>query len=81
MTENHTKILVFTALDTLQLKKLMIVKMFTVWTLCICLLITQVDILSTASLKKKNENKYLIFDTTDENKELLKKISSCLEWN
>ena len=24
-------------------------------------------------LKKKNENKYLVFDSTDENKELLKK--------
>ena len=32
------------------------------------MLITQADI-----LKKKNENKYLIFKSTDENKELLKK--------
>ena len=30
--------------------------------------------------KHENENKYLIFDSTDENKELLK-ILRCLEWN
>ena len=30
---------------------------------------------------KKNENKYLIFDSTDENKGLLKKILRCLAWN
>ena len=43
---------------TLQLKKKsMIVKVSTVQTLCICLFIMQVDI-----LKKKNGNKYLIFD-------------------
>ena len=52
------------------IKKLMIMKIFTVYILCICLLIKEVDILK----KKKNENKYLIFDSTDENKELLKKI-------
>ena len=33
----------------------------------------QVDILSAIPLKKKNENKYLIFDSVDENKEVLKK--------
>ena len=32
---NHTKTLVFTILDILQLKKLMIMKIFTVWILCI----------------------------------------------
>ena len=31
-------------------------------------------------IEEKNENKYLIFDSTDENKELLK-ILRCLEWN
>ena len=36
--------------------------------LCICTLIMQVDI-----LKKKNWNKYSIFDSVDENKEVLKK--------
>ena len=30
-------------------------------------------------IEEKNENKYLIFDSTDENKELLKKYW-CLEW-
>ena len=31
-------------------------------------------------IEEKNENKYLNFDSTDENKEL-QKISRCLEWN
>ena len=70
MTENHTKTLVFTTLDILQLKKLMIVKIFTVWILCICLLIMQANM-----SKKKNGNEYLIFDSIDENKELLKKYN------
>ena len=38
------KTLVFTTLDILQLKKLMIVKIFTVWILCIYLSIARVDI-------------------------------------
>ena len=33
--KNHTKTLVFTTLDILHLKKLMIMKIFTVWILCI----------------------------------------------
>ena len=45
LTKNHTKSLVFTTLDTLQLKKLMIVKIFTVLILCICVLIMQMGIL------------------------------------
>ena len=32
-------------------------------------------------IEAKNVNKYLIFFTTDENKELLKKICGRLEWN
>ena len=32
-------------------------------------------------IEEKNVNKYLIFFTTDENKELLKKICRRLEWN
>ena len=32
------------------------------------------------SIEKKNENKYLIFDSVDENKEVLKK-RRCLRWN
>ena len=63
------KNIVFTILDILQLKKFMIVKIFTVYILCIYLLIMQMDI-----LKKKGMNKYLVFDSTDENKELLKNI-------
>ena len=68
---NITKALIFIILDTLQLKKLMIVKIFTVGILCICLLIMQVDI-----LKKKNGNQYLIFgDYASENKALIKKYA------
>ena len=52
----------------------MIVKMFTVWILCICVLTMQVD-----TLRKENENKYLVFDSKDENKELLKKCNNV--WN
>ena len=32
-------------------------------------------------IEEKNVNKYLILDSTDENKKLFKKISRCLEWN
>ena len=35
---------------------------------------------ATGYIEEKNENKYLNFDSTDENKEL-QKISRCLEWN
>ena len=42
-------------------------RVFIVQILCICVLFMQVDI-----LKKKNGNKYLIFDSVDENKEALK---------
>ena len=31
--------------------------------------------------EEKDTNKYLIFDSTGENKELLKKMQRCLEWN
>ena len=65
--------MVFTILDISQLKKLMIVKMFTVWILSIYLLIMRADTL------KKVANKYLIFDSTDENKELLQKYNDV--WN
>ena len=43
--KNDIKTLVFIILDILKLKKLMIVKIFTALTLCICLLIMQMDIL------------------------------------
>ena len=32
-------------------------------------------------IKEKNGNKYLIFDSVDENKEVLKKKRRCLGWN
>ena len=51
----------------------MIGKMFTVWILSIYLLIMRADTL------KKVANKYLIFDSTDENKELLQKYNDV--WN
>ena len=74
MTKNNSKALIFTILGISQRKKLMIVKIFTVWILCICVLIMQVD-----TLRKKNENKYLVFDSEDENKELLKTYNTV--WN
>ena len=45
LTKNHTKTLVLTTLDILQLKKLVIVKIFTVLILSIYLLIMLKDIL------------------------------------
>ena len=61
--KNITKALIFTILDTLQLKKLVIV-LYSVFSIT-CLLIMKVDIL------KKNGNKYLIFDdSTNEKKGL-----------
>ena len=74
LTKNRTKILVFTTLDILKLKKLRIMKIFTVKILCICFVNH-----ANRCIEEKNENKYLIFDSTDENKELLKKYSDV--WN
>ena len=45
ITKKSYKTLVFTTLDISQLKKMVIVKIFTVWIVCICVLIMQVDIL------------------------------------
>ena len=74
MTENHTKILVFTTLDVLQLKKLTIVKkIYSVNPLY--LLVNH----ASGYIEEKGVNKYLIFDSTDENKELLKKYNDV--WN
>ena len=67
--KSYKKTLVFTILDISQLTKLMIVKILTVWILCIYVLPMQTDILK----KKVGVTKYLVFDSTDENKELLKK--------
>ena len=36
---------------------------------------------ANGNIEEKGVNKYLMFDSTDENKELLKKIEWCLEWN
>ena len=33
------------------------------------------------SLKEKNESKYLVFDSTDENKEVFKKVHRTLGWD
>ena len=62
------KSLVFTILDILQLKKLVIVKIFTLWIL--------LGIMhANGYIEEINENKYLIFDFVDENNELLKKYN------
>ena len=66
MIKNHIKTLVFTTLDILQLKKLMIVKNFLVY-----LIIAH----ASGYIEEKGVNKYLVFDSTDENKELLKKYN------
>ena len=66
MIKNHIKTLVFTTLDILQLKKLMIVKIFLVY-----LIIAH----ASGYIEEKGVNKYLVFDSTDENKELLKKYN------
>ena len=58
--------MVFTILDILELKKLVIVKIFSVSPLY--LHITH----ARRYIEKINENKYLIFDSVNENKELLK---------
>ena len=67
--KNHIETLVFTILDILQLKKLAIVK-----NICsvnpLYLRITH----AKGYIEEKGVNKYLIFDSIDENKELLKKI-------
>ena len=70
MTENHTKTLVFTVLDILQLKKIDDCEnIYSVNPLY--LLVNH----ASEYIEENNENKYLIFDSADENKELLKKYS------
>ena len=68
MTKNHAKTLVFATLDILQLQKLMIVKIFSVNPLY--LFVNH----ASGYIEEKGVNKYLILDSTDKNKELLKKI-------
>ena len=70
MTENHTKTLVFTTLDILQLKKIDDCEnIYSVNPLY--LLVNH----TSEYIEEKNENKYLIFDSIDENKDLLKKCN------
>ena len=67
MTENHTKTLLFTTLDMLQLKKTDDYEnIYSMNPLHLCV--------NNASgyIEEINENKYLIFDSTEENKDLLK---------
>ena len=67
MTENHTKTLVFRTMDMLQLKKLMIAKTYSVNPLYLR------NNHANEYIEEKNGNKYLIFDSADEKKDL--------EWN
>ena len=64
MTKKHTRTLAITTLGILQLKKLIIVKKFTVWIL-LYLLIDD----ASGYIEEKRVDKYLVFDSTDENKE------------
>ena len=68
MAKSLTKALIFTTLDTSQIKIFMIMRVFIVWILCICILVMRVDI-----LKKKME---IIFDSVDGKKEVLKKYAN-----
>ena len=61
--------LIFLILDMSQRKKLVIVK--TLIVLILCLGITRVN----GYIEEKDSNKYLVFDSTDEIKKLLKKYS------
>ena len=67
-TKSHTKILVFTTLDTLQLKELM-------ENICsvnpLYLMIGEV----IGNIEENNGNKYLVFDSSDENKKNSKKYT------
>ena len=69
LTKTHAKTLVFTTLDILQLKIDDCKNIYSVNPLY--LLVNHVS----GYIKEKNENKYLIFDSTDENKELLKRYA------
>ena len=73
LTENLTKTLAFTTLDLLQKKKDDYENIYSVNPLY---LITNH---ANGYIEEKGVNKYLIFDSTDENKELLKKYSDV--WN
>ena len=61
--------MIFVILDTSQLKILVIVKVLIVEILCIFLLVIAYE-----HIKEKNKNKYLVFDSTDKNKKVFKKV-------
>ena len=64
--------MVFTTWDISQLKKMMIVKILT------ALILLYLNITHASGyIEKKGVNEYLAFDSTDENKELVKKIQLC----
>ena len=70
LIENHTKTLVFTTLDILQLKKIDDCEnIYSVNPLY--LLVNH----ASGYIEERNENKYLIFDSTNENKKTLKMMS------
>ena len=69
MTKNHTKTLIFTTLDTSQLKKGDYESIYSVNPLY--LRINH----ASGYIKEKNGNKYLIFDSVDENKKVFKKYA------
>ena len=70
MTKNHTKALAFIALDAIQRKKIDdCEKIYSVNPLY--LLISHAN----GYIEEKSVNKYLVFDSVDENKELLKKYN------
>ena len=65
----------FTTVGTSQLRKLMIMRVFIAWILYFCILIMQGD----RYIEEKYGSRYLIFDSVDENKEVLKKYANV--WN
>ena len=68
--KNHIKTLVFTTLDILQLKKIDDYEnIYSVNPLY--LIITH----GSGYIEEKGVNKYLVFDSTDQNKDLLKKFN------
>ena len=69
LTENHTKTLSFTTLDILQKKKKKKDDYENIYSINPLYLITNH---ANGYIEEKGVNKYLIFDSTDENKELLK---------
>ena len=74
MTKNNLKTLVFTTFGVLQLKKIDDYEnIYSVNPLY--LIITRAN----GCIEEKDANKYLVFNSTDENKELLKKYSYV--WN